>query len=661
MSVRKSAVSYCFFFALLLIGCEKEKSGENNIIDFYFPNRQHEVRIEDNNIVVMMFDTQPVDNIVPVIEVSKKASISPGSHVARDFSNTVTYTVTAENGDKKIYTVKISRSSDNELISFSIPNRFSIVSIDATEITVDITKYADVSQLTPIVIVSEGAFVDPPSGSTVDFTEPVIYTVTALDGSVATYTITVNRILSSDNELISLSIPNITYDIKIEESDISVDVYRHVDISKLTPIVTVSEGATIDPPSSTTVDFTNPVIYTVTAQDGSAAEYTVTITKSLSRRNDIEIFELIGTQQIFEREGDNLFVYVPYETDITNISTDIVISDLATASPASGEYMDFTNPQIYTVTASDGASKDYLVTVKRSPWRNVIKNGEAPFIGRDLHQMLVYKDKLWLLGGFTGGNDVSYEVWNTEDGKNWNLITDNANWGNHYTYPWVFTVFKDKLWAVGTEGVFNSEDGAVWVKQSNRPWPNARYTPSIASFNGKIWLMGGTAGFFTSIGFNDIWSSEDGVNWTREVEFAAWPDRAAIGGSAIAHGYMYIIGGGVGNNIYTAYNDVWRTTNGVTWQCILRDAPWERRMYHAIAEYNGVIYVIAGTRSHPNSEDKNDAWKSVDGGISWEQIKHSFWLPRHAPYVVGYKGKLWMTCGSIFGNLSNEVWSMDLE
>ena len=41
------------------------------------------------------------------------------------------------------------------------------------------------------------------------------------------------------------------------------------DLTKLTPTISISDGATISPDSGKPKDFTNPVNYTVTAQDGA--------------------------------------------------------------------------------------------------------------------------------------------------------------------------------------------------------------------------------------------------------------------------------------------------------------------------------------------------------------------------------------------------------
>ena len=54
---------------------------------------------------------------------------------------------------------------------------------------------------------------------------------------------------------------------------------------------------------------------------------------------------------------------VPLGTDVTALVPVITISDKATISPASGIPQNFTNPLIYTVTAEDGSTASYIVTV----------------------------------------------------------------------------------------------------------------------------------------------------------------------------------------------------------------------------------------------------------------------------------------------------------
>ncbi|MDD4135900.1 MAG: S8 family serine peptidase [Candidatus Shapirobacteria bacterium] len=64
----------------------------------------------------------------------------------------------------------------------------------------------------------------------------------------------------------------------INGTDIGVTVPYRTDITNLTPIITVDVGASISPSSGVARDFTNPVIYTVTAENNSIQNYTVIVT-----------------------------------------------------------------------------------------------------------------------------------------------------------------------------------------------------------------------------------------------------------------------------------------------------------------------------------------------------------------------------------------------
>ena len=59
---------------------------------------------------------------------------------------------------------------------------------------------------------------------------------------------------------------------------IAVDVPAGTDVTSLAPTVEVSDGATVSPASGVVQNFSNPAKYTVTAEDGSKAEYMVTVT-----------------------------------------------------------------------------------------------------------------------------------------------------------------------------------------------------------------------------------------------------------------------------------------------------------------------------------------------------------------------------------------------
>ena len=66
---------------------------------------------------------------------------------------------------------------------------------------------------------------------------------------------------------------------------------------------------------------------------------------------------------VIDNEYGTVTLVVPLGADIKNLAPNIIISDGASISPASGASQDFTNPVIYKITAQDGSTKDYTVTV----------------------------------------------------------------------------------------------------------------------------------------------------------------------------------------------------------------------------------------------------------------------------------------------------------
>jgi hypothetical protein len=84
---------------------------------------------------------------------------------------------------------------------------------------------------------------------------------------------------SDEKNIISFTVGDVAG--VIETDMISVTVPVRTNISSLEPVITVSGGATVFPASGTAIDFTNPVTYTIRAENGSTKIYTVTISTGL--------------------------------------------------------------------------------------------------------------------------------------------------------------------------------------------------------------------------------------------------------------------------------------------------------------------------------------------------------------------------------------------
>ena len=86
---------------------------------------------------------------------------------------------------------------------------------------------------------------------------------------------------SSEKNIVTFTIPSQVGNSIIDTtaSSVSVVMPYSTNLASLSPTITVSPSATITPGSGTAENFTGPVIYTVTAQNGSTKNWVVTVTQ----------------------------------------------------------------------------------------------------------------------------------------------------------------------------------------------------------------------------------------------------------------------------------------------------------------------------------------------------------------------------------------------
>lgn len=178
-----------------------------------------------------------------------------------------------------------SLSAFTQLLTFELPEQTGPAVIDeqAGTVAIEVEYGTVVSDLAPVITLSDGATVSPESGAGTDFTNPVTYTVTAENGEdTKQYTVTV-AVADPSTEALLLSFVlaeqtgNAVIDHDLET--VAIEVANGTVVTALEPTVTVSDYATVSPLSGVATDFTNPVNYTVTAQDGVTTKvYAVTVT-----------------------------------------------------------------------------------------------------------------------------------------------------------------------------------------------------------------------------------------------------------------------------------------------------------------------------------------------------------------------------------------------
>jgi len=291
---------------------------------------------------------------------------------------------------------------------------------------------------------------------------------------------------------------------------------------------------------------------------------------------------------------------------------------------------------------------------------------KAPWQPRDSQGEFVYDNNMWILGGWdTAQTPNLMDVWKSPDGKNWVRTVKTAPWIQS-DLP-VSLVFKNKMWIMGgrtvpgtvcSNKVWSSSDGAKWdLVTSNAGW-SPRLAPGFVVFKNRMWVLGGTSDFYknndTTL-MNDVWSSADGKQWKLEVANAPWSKRAH-GQAVLFDNKIWMIGGGQRNPLAIPKNDVWCSEDGVNWKQVTPSAQWKPRMWFSSIVYRDHLWVLGGWSPDGNF---GDVWYSKDGK-NWTELKSDVgWVKRHELSAFVFKDKIWVAGGCEPNNeLNSEVWSL---
>ena len=80
--------------------------------------------------------------------------------------------------------------------------------------------------------------------------------------------------------------------------------------------------------------------------------------------------------------------------------------------------------------------------------------------------LVVYRDHMWVLGGWSRKDGDFGDVWYSKDGANWTELKSDVIWTNRHEHS--AYVFKDRIWLAGGHArPLNSE---VWSLELPRDW-----------------------------------------------------------------------------------------------------------------------------------------------------------------------------------------------
>jgi len=329
-----------------------------------------------------------------------------------DHSNSLTYVVKAEDGTEERYDVTVMKETaldGNELIGFQILDlpfclsamgTYNVAGVyDGMNVTVSVKYGTDVTALDASFTVSDGASVSPGAG-VMDFTNPVVYTVTAQNGDVAMYTVTVVvRDQNSGKQLKSYwfdkadnggFVGNVVGN--INETAKTVHLWipweNRGDITTLVARFTLSDGAVMTRSEDTQYiqtsgvddnDFTTPVAYTVWAEDCSSVEYFVTVYITPNTDTGISAFEFsysdCGCDLVnkIDPYAKRIYITLPSTVDISNLApSSIVIDPDATIDPLASKKQNWTTgSKMYKVTGpADPQTGEKASTM----WEVIVEN-----------------------------------------------------------------------------------------------------------------------------------------------------------------------------------------------------------------------------------------------------------------------------------------------
>ena len=225
-----------------------------------------------------------------------------------------------------------------------------------------------------------------------------------------------------------------------------------------------------------------------------------------------------------------------------------------------------------------------------------------------LSNLSVSTSSPWLLlyeGGllYPPNNLVENDVWaSTDDGETWDLIAGISRFGRNGTTLSAspYTSFSPRV------GATNCED------------------PSTDD----VYSLSGVPAGGASLGVNDVWFSDHGVEWYKTAT-SFLPGRFYASCDVNSQSHLLMMGGAQATSTSTLllYNDVWIAEQN-SWKLQCARAPWAARGEHLVlVGSNGLldrelVYVIGGhiaigSQDQGLSRQANDVWVSSDEGASW--------------------------------------------
>ncbi len=345
-------------------------------------------------------------------------------------------------GDAKAITAFSFIAEDNTELSEDVEGL--IAGIGST-ISITVPAGTNVTALIPTISII-GSSLNPASGIETDFSSPVTYTVTAGDETTLDFSVTVTVAPIDAKEITAFSF------IADDNTELSADVTANINGTAITATVpydtdlmalvatftttgdSVTVNSTEQVSGDATNDFSNPVIYTVTAVDSSTQEYTVSVTTTPADAKEITAFSFTAAANSGLSSDVTADINEPYITATVPYGPDVTVLVATFTSTGERVIVDYT-VQISGTTTNDFSSAVlYEVIAPEAPWTSydVTVTETAGVVGDSVTYTTgsVSFDMVYVPGGLTfptdidddptadvannfliGQTEVTYELW----------------------------------------------------------------------------------------------------------------------------------------------------------------------------------------------------------------------------------------------------------
>ena len=282
---------------------------------------------------------------------------------------------------------------------------------------------------------------------------------------------------------------------------------------------------------------------------------------------------------------------------------------------------------------------------------------------RSRHTSVVFDNRMWIIGGSVNGNPRNDVLWSS-NGEVWTTVTSRNTFPPRKDHASV--VFNGRMWIFGGRNdskayalndIWSSPNGINWTLENEDADFNPRYSQTVTEFNGSLWLIGGaTTEAYQSpavcCGFNDVWRSDDGVNWTKVYDTSWGNNMVFLHATATVKGKLVVVGG----DYFGGGHAIRYSQNGDNWTGINVNPEF---LGHQVENIAGELWVTAGKKVIEGQPDPitDEIWYTRNG-MDWSEVSVSTNFPAREEHTsLFFNDRLWIIQGiGSKGDLS-DVWS----